>query len=259
MSPHPDDTVDSDRAAPARVAVLSDVHGNLPALEAVLAAVEAAGADEIWCLGDLVGYGAQPDECVALAATASELCLVGNHDLAVLGLLDISTFSAAAAQAAVWTRQRIGSDARTFLSRLQPADVGQPVGLYHGSPRNPVWEYVLSSQVADASMDAMDHRVGLIGHSHVALCFGREGGDRASGRTAPEGATADLADGEWILNPGAVGQPRDGDPRAAWLMLDLEQWSASWHRVDYPIDRAAEAIRAAELPAALADRLYYGQ
>lgn len=243
----------------ARVALLSDVHGNLPALRAVLDDAEASGAGETWCLGDLVGYGAQPDECVALAAESCDRCLLGNHDLVVLGRLDIATFSYNAAAAAEWTSERLGEDARSFLSGLATHEPEPPVGLYHASPRDPVWEYVLSTLQADRCMDAMSARVAAVGHSHVALLFHREDGEVARGRPAPGGTEVDVSKGEWLINPGGVGQPRDGDPRAAWLMLDLEQWTASWRRVDYPIDEASHAIEAAGLPQALADRLYLGQ
>jgi diadenosine tetraphosphatase ApaH/serine/threonine PP2A family protein phosphatase len=241
------------------VALLSDVHGNLPALDAVLDDVSEAGVDELWCLGDLVGYGGEPDECVARVAAACHVCLAGNHDLVVLDRLDLSMFSHLAAAAALWTRTRLGSDARGYLERLEPLDESRAVGLFHGSPRDPVWEYVLSTASAAASMDAMEARVGAVGHSHVALSFERPDGGRTIGDPAPAGTSADLAVGNWLMNPGAVGQPRDGDPRAAWLLLDMERWQATWRRVDYPIDRAAEAIREAGLPPALGDRLYYGQ
>ena len=240
------------------MALISDVHGNLPALETVLAEIEAVGVDAVWCLGDLVGYGAQPDECVARAREACDLCLVGNHDLVVIDKLSASDFSPAAAAAALWTRERIGEEAAGFLAGLEPAELRGEIALYHGSPRDPVWEYLLSPLQADASMDVMDARVGAVGHSHVALAFERRG-DHATGQQMPGGTEADISAGEWLLNPGAVGQPRDGDPRAAWLLLDLEHSTASWRRAEYPIDRAAAAIRDADLPGALADRLYYGQ
>ena len=225
----------------------------------MLSEVDAAEPDEIWCLGDLVGYGAQPDECVELAAERCRVCLNGNHDLVVTGGLDVNDFSHAAAEAAVWTRDRIGDDALGFLRGLSPRDDERAIGLYHGSPRDPVWEYVLSTVQADECMDTMPARVGAIGHSHVALCFWRSGDDDADGRQAAAGSQVDLSSGEWLVNPGAVGQPRDGDPRAAWVMLDVEAWSATWNRVEYPVDEAADAIRAAGLPAVLADRLYVGQ
>jgi diadenosine tetraphosphatase ApaH/serine/threonine PP2A family protein phosphatase len=259
MSPHRSDTVDGNPGKPLRIALLSDVHANLPAFRAVLADVADAGVDETWCLGDLVGYGAQPDECVELASGSCDLCLIGNHDLVVLGKLDLATFSWNAAAAARWTQERIGSDALEFLRGLEPADTSRELGLYHASPRDPVWEYVLSTLQADACMDAMEARVGAIGHSHVALFFNRPDGGAVRGEQAPAGLELDLSNGTWLVNPGAVGQPRDGDPRAAWLLLDLGSWRAQWRRVEYPIDEAAQAIERAGLPQALADRLYRGE
>jgi diadenosine tetraphosphatase ApaH/serine/threonine PP2A family protein phosphatase len=241
------------------VALLSDVHGNLPAFEAVLADIEREGVDARWCLGDLVGYGAQPDECVALAADTCEVCLVGNHDLVVIGQLDVGDFSANAAIAATWTQEHIDRSSVDYLAGLQPGDEDHPVGLYHASPRDPVWEYVLSTGQAGACMDAMAPRIGAVGHSHVALWFSRANGGGVSGDTAPGGTELDMSEGDWLINPGGVGQPRDGDPRAAWLLLDLQSWTASWRRVEYPVEAAARAIHDAGLPAALGDRLYVGQ
>jgi predicted phosphodiesterase len=242
-----------------RIALLSDVHGNLPAFETVLADVDATGVDQIWCLGDLVGYGAQPDACVELARRRCDLCLAGNHDLVVTGDIDISDFSSSAAAAAQWTRETIGWDALSYLRMLRPTEPGREIGLYHASPRDPVWEYVLSSWQADECMDLMEHRIGVVGHSHVALWFCRMAEGQAQGDTAPGGLVRDLSDGQWLINPGGVGQPRDGDPRAAWLLLDTGGWSAHWLRVDYPIDDAARAIEQAGLPSVLAERLYHGQ
>jgi diadenosine tetraphosphatase ApaH/serine/threonine PP2A family protein phosphatase len=234
------------------------VHANLPAFRAVLDDAATAGVDETWCLGDLVGYGAQPDECVALAREACDVCLVGNHDLVVLGKLDVATFSYNAAVAAEWTKQNIGGDALEFMGGLEPANTTHDVGLFHASPRDPVWEYVLSTLQADACIDAMDTRVGAIGHSHVALFFNRSD-DGVRGEQAPGGTKLDIAGGSWLINPGGVGQPRDGDPRAAWLLLDLGSWTAEWRRVEYPIAEAAQAIERARLPQPLADRLYRGE
>jgi diadenosine tetraphosphatase ApaH/serine/threonine PP2A family protein phosphatase len=225
----------------------------------VLEDVGAANVDETWCLGDLVGYGAQPDECVALARESCDVCLIGNHDLVVLGKLDIDAFSLNAAVAARWTQQNIAQESLEFMAGLEPADTGRQLGLFHASPRDPVWEYVLSTIQADACMDAMDARVGAIGHSHVALCFTRSDGEPVKGSQTPAGTELDISEGRWLVNPGGVGQPRDGDPRAAWLLLDLESWSAEWRRVEYPIEEAAQAIERAGLPQALASRLYRGE
>jgi diadenosine tetraphosphatase ApaH/serine/threonine PP2A family protein phosphatase len=245
-----------------RAAVLSDIHSNRQALEAVLAAVDEAAVDQVWCLGDMVGYGADPDACTAMVRERCSTCLVGNHDLALLGAIDISTFSEGAAAAVEWTRENVNEETLAFLGSLEPTASQAGVGLFHASPRDPVWEYVLSPDQADAGLDAQEERVGLIGHSHIALFFGRPPGARR-GRLeygqAADGAEADLGDGEWLLNPGSVGQPRDGDPRAAWLELDTEAWTAVWHRVAYDVGAAAAAIRAAGLPNALADRLEVGR
>ena len=242
-----------------RIALLSDVHGNLPAFQAVVADIDSTGVDEVWCLGDLVGYGAQPDGCVELARERCDLCLAGNHDLVVTGDLDIADFSSSAAAAARWTQLNIGEEALLFLRGLRPTEAGREIGLYHASPRDPVWEYVLSTWQADECMDLMEPRVGAVGHSHVALWFRRKDEGEVEGAPAAGGETRDLGEGQWLLNPGGVGQPRDGDPRAAWLLLDTEGWTATWRRVEYPIDEAARAIEQAGLPSVLAERLYTGQ
>jgi predicted phosphodiesterase len=245
-----------------RAAVLSDIHANRQALEAVLAAVDEAEVDQVWCLGDLVGYGADPDACVALARERFSLCLVGNHDLALLGALDVSTFSEAAAAAVAWSREQVSEETVEFLATLEPAASQNGVGLSHASPRDPVWEYVLSTDQAEAGLDAQEERVGLIGHSHIALFFMRAPGvqrGHAQGAQASDGNEIEIAEGEWLLNPGSVGQPRDGDSRAAWLELDTENWRARYHRVPYNIEGAAAAIRAAGLPDVLAERLEVGR
>ncbi len=245
-----------------RVAAISDIHANLAALEAVLDSLEAADVEEIWCLGDVVGYGAEPDRCADLVRERCALCLVGNHDLAVLGALDISAFSEAAAEAVVWTRENIAERTLAMLGELEPTGEREEVALFHASPRDPVWEYVLSAEQADACLDVQGKRVALIGHSHVSLFFtrpaGEEEGDEIRGAQAGDGTLLDLAGGEWLINPGSVGQPRDGDPRAAWLELDLDEPSARFHRVPYDVERAAASISSAGLPRRLADRLRVG-
>jgi predicted phosphodiesterase len=242
-----------------RVAIASDIHGNKQAFEAVIAAAEDDGAEELWCLGDLVGYGAEPDACVALADAHCAICLAGNHDLAVVGVLSLDEFSRGAALAAQWTKEVIAPETREYLLSLSPTGSGEGVGLFHASPRDPVWEYVLSALAAELCFDATDFRVSFIGHSHVALSFHRPEGQPATGSTRREGAQVDLSTGEWLINPGSTGQPRDGDPRAAWLALDTGAWTATWRRAEYDIAGAQAAIRAANLPASLAERLQYGQ
>lgn len=242
-----------------KVAVISDIHANRHAFEATLDAVAASDASELWCLGDLVGYGAEPDACVELARRHVAVCLAGNHDLAVTGEIALDEFSKGASVAAQWTKEVIAPENLAFLEGLRPQQQEGPVGLYHASPRDPVWEYVLSALLAELCLDAQAQRICLIGHSHVALSFVRHEGELATGEPRRKGAQLDVAEGEWLLNPGSVGQPRDGDPRASWLLLDLDSMAASFQRADYDIAGAAAAIRAAHLPDSLAERLEYGQ
>ncbi|HEX4009891.1 MAG TPA: metallophosphoesterase family protein [Solirubrobacteraceae bacterium] len=242
-----------------RVAIVSDIHGNRQAFDAVLDAIGETECQELWCLGDLVGYGADPDACVALAREHAAICLAGNHDLGVTGTIPLEQFSRGAALAATWTRESIADDTREFLETLEPLNLDEAVGLYHASPRDPVWEYVLSPLQAELCLDVQQQRIALIGHSHVALSFSRIPASPATGQTRGDDEEVDLSEGEWLINPGSVGQPRDGDPRAAWMELDLDGWRAVYRRTDYDIAGAAAAIRAARLPDSLAERLQYGQ
>jgi diadenosine tetraphosphatase ApaH/serine/threonine PP2A family protein phosphatase len=242
-----------------KVAVISDIHANRQAFEATLEAVAASEAAELWCLGDLVGYGADPNVCVALAREHAAVCLAGNHDLAVTGDIPLGEFSRGASLAAQWTREVISAENLAFLKSLSPQGQEEQVGLYHASPRDPVWEYVLSTLLAEMCLDEQRHRICLIGHSHVALSFVRHAGELATGEPRRDGVRLDIASGEWLLNPGSVGQPRDGDPRAAWLLLDLDDLTVSFQRTEYDVAGAAGAIRAARLPDSLAERLEYGQ
>jgi predicted phosphodiesterase len=242
-----------------QVAIVSDIHGNRHAFEAVLDAIALSECEEMWCLGDLVGYGAEPDACVDLARRHAAICLAGNHDLGVCGSLPLEEFSRGAALAATWTQEHITPETRAYLKQLEPQNLEEQVGLYHASPRDPVWEYVLSALQAELCLDAQAQRVCLIGHSHVALSFSRPAGAPATGQTRAADEELELDSGEWLINPGSVGQPRDGDPRASWLELDTEHWTACFHRTDYDIAGAAAAIRAARLPDSLAERLTFGQ
>jgi predicted phosphodiesterase len=240
-----------------RIAVVSDVHSNLSALEAVLAAVDAAPPDEIWCLGDVVGYGPRPNECCEIVEARADICLGGNHDLAVRGTIDLAEFSGDAAVAARWTRGVLSEPAAAFLAGLEPEGERDEVALYHGSARDPVWEYVLSDEAAASTLALSPRPLVLVGHSHVALEVAWVD-DVLSGGLAPAGTTV-ATRGRVLLNPGSVGQPRDGDPRAAYLLLDLELKTATFHRVDYDVERTQTEMRAAGLPETLAARLTHGE
>jgi predicted phosphodiesterase len=238
-----------------RVAVVSDIHGNLHALEAVLESIDQDAPDEIWCLGDLVGYGPRPNRCCAVVAERADVCLIGNHDLAVLGRLDLEIFAPDAAVSAAWTAGILEPETRAFLEASETKGEREGVGLFHASPRDPVWEYVLSPGVAYASLAETPQDVVLVGHSHVALSFGLANTTLAM---AAEGTEVALAGDRWLLNPGSVGQPRDGDPKAAWLFLDLEAKQASFRRNAYDIAKTQAEIRERGLPEALAARLEHG-
>ena len=240
-----------------RVAVVSDIHSNLHALEAVLAAIDADAPDELWCLGDLVGYGARPNECCAAIAERADVCLAGNHDLAVRGTIDLEEFGGEAAVAARWTREQLAPEAQALLDRLEPGGSAHGVALYHGSARDPVWEYVLSDEGALATLELADSPLVLVGHSHVALQV-VQSEEELTGGVARGGSELELAGVRALLNPGSVGQPRDGDPRAAFLLLDLDAQRASFRRVEYDVKRTQREMRDASLPEMLAGRLELG-
>jgi diadenosine tetraphosphatase ApaH/serine/threonine PP2A family protein phosphatase len=241
-----------------RIAVLSDVHSNLRALEAVLAEVDASMVDEIWCLGDVVGYGPRPNECTALLQERTSICLAGNHDLVVLGKIPIGAFAGEAAAAASWTQEVLNDAGRTFLASLQPSAVAPGAELFHGSPRDPVWDYVLSEDAAERSFAATSAPLVLVGHSHVALELVDDGTGLRGHGAAPAGTTLELSGPRRLLNPGSVGQPRDGDPRAAWLELDNSSLRATFRRTEYPVERTQAEMRASGLPELLAERLAHG-
>ena len=240
-----------------RIAVISDVHSNLHALQAVLGAIDADAVDEIWCLGDVVGYGPRPNECCTLVRERASLCLAGNHDLGVIGTLDLDFFAGDAGAAARWTRAVLAADARGFLAGLEPSGRAAGVELYHASPRDPVWEYVLGPDAALAAFAVTSAPLVLIGHSHVPLAISLEG-QRVVGGIAEPGHETDLGPSRRLLNPGSVGQPRDGDPRAAWLLLDTAAGRASFRRVEYPVALTQAEMRAGGLPEMLAARLEHG-
>jgi predicted phosphodiesterase len=241
-----------------RVAVISDIHGNLHALEAVLAALDADPVEEVWCLGDTVGYGPKPNECCALVRERADVSLCGNHDLAVRGTIDLAEFSGDAAAAAAWTQDVLAADALAWLNGLEPTGETHGVQLFHGSARDPVWEYVLSDEAAVTTLLLTESQVVLVGHSHAALEIALRGSE-LDGRLAPNGTVLGLGEARWLLNPGSVGQPRDGDPDAAYLVLDLDARTATYRRARYDVARTQAEMRDVGLPHALAERLAVGQ
>ena len=238
-----------------RIAVISDVHANLPALEAVLA--HAGSVDTIWHLGDIVGYGPEPDAVVDRLATAGAIGVRGNHDSAAAGGNEIHWFNPDARAAMEWTRGAISRSTVAWLAALPERREEGEFTLVHGSPLDPTWEYVTTAASARASIAAISTTHGLNGHTHVPLAFVLDG-DRM-GQITPGTAPPTQLDGRrLLLNPGSVGQPRDGDPRASYLILDLAARRAEWARVPYDIEAVRARMRAVGLPKRLRDRLLHG-
>ena len=244
-----------------RVVVISDIHGNLHALDAVLEA-EGDRYDALWCLGDIVGYGARPNECVDRIRELSTLALAGNHDLAVVGKVSVDRFGGDAGRAARWTREVLGAEQEAWLATLEPAAREGAVALAHGSPRDPIWEYVIDGPgAAIALAHAGDAQLVLVGHTHIPMSA-RSVGDRVTGGHAPPGREENLAaDVRLLANPGSVGQPRDGDSRASYLVVDIDNdrpVRVEFRRVAYDAALSAKEIEEAGLPQQFADRLLFG-
>jgi len=240
------------------ILILSDIHANIEALEAVL--MHAGQFDRAWFLGDAVGYGPDPNACVErLSELRPEVWLAGNHDWAALGKLDLEAFNPDARRAAEWTGAQLSAPSRAILDAAEPrVDLpDRDITLVHGSPRRPVLEYVLDRGTAAENFDAFDTALCLFGHTHVPVAY-----EEAADGAVRVGFTLDqplaLGGGRWLVNPGGVGQPRDGDPRASYAKLDLERRQITFHRVGYAIAIVQRKILAAGLPERLAARLEYG-
>ncbi len=238
-----------------RIAVLSDIHANLVALDAVLAAIGAV--DAVWHLGDVVGYGPDPDGVVSRLAGVGAVGVRGNHDAAAVGGSEIDWFNPEARAAMEWTREAISTETREWLAALPLRHVDADFTLVHGSPRDPIWEYVTTPTIARAGLSAIGTAHGLHGHTHVPVVFTEVDG-RMRTLMPRAGNTVALGEGRMLLNPGSVGQPRDGDPRASYLVLDPDAGTATWGRIAYDIEAVRTAMTAAGLPARLADRLLVG-
>jgi predicted phosphodiesterase len=246
-----------------RVAVISDVHSNLWALEAVLAAI--GSVDAVWHLGDIVGYGPEPQAVVDRLREAGAIGVRGNHDDAAGGGESIEFFNPDGYRAMQWTRSRIDERTRLYLAGLPERLVpeGSDFTLAHGSPSDPIWEYLDSPEAAGANLSAFQTRYCLVGHTHVPRVFRATRGGIASGRVdsrfADSDARLELDSRRAIINPGSVGQPRDGDPRSSYMTIDTDAGNVAWHRVAYDIAATQAAILAAGLPAGLARRLGSGR
>jgi predicted phosphodiesterase len=242
-----------------RVLILSDIHSNYAALEAVL---QAAGSyDQLWNLGDTIGYGPRPNECVAEIHERAAITIAGNHDLACLNKVDLNDFNPEARTANLWNGKQLKPEHYAFLEALPPIhSVDEHYMLAHGSPREPVWEYLLTRAQANENFQRFTQKICFIGHSHVPLVFRLRPNGICDGPSSPEaGLTMSIQpDMRYIVNPGSVGQPRNQDPRAAYAILDTEAQSIQFGRTSYDIARTQREMREAHLPEPLALRLQYG-
>ena len=241
-----------------RIAVVSDIHSNLVAFEAVLSAV--GEIDQLWCLGDIVGYGPRPNECVAMLAASKHLAVAGNHDHAAIGKIGVEDFNTFAALAAQWTTENLAEPTREYLAALPTVQTSGEFTMVHGSPRAPVWEYVLNVPTATSSFDHFEGPFCLVGHTHVPAIFARAPDGEVQAHRIVGEAELSLKRPGWrfILNPGSVGQPRDDDPRASCLLIDTDRATASWRRFEYDIAETQQQMRRAKLPARLVERLANG-
>lgn len=225
----------------------------------MLRAAREAGARAIWCVGDVVGYGADPSYCLTTVLARAERCLAGNHDLGVTGAVSLDVFAGPAGEAVVWTREALGPAGRARLQDLRPADPDAEVPMFHGSPRDPVWEYILTVEQAREALEDRRVPLTLVGHTHIpyAWCLTPDGAIDNAG--VPRDGVLRLTAGRWLVNPGSVGQPRDHDARAAWALYHPEEAVIRFRRTPYDVAGAQNAILEAGLPSLLAHRLAEGR
>lgn len=241
-----------------RYLIVSDIHGNLPAFQMVLA--EARPFDAIWCLGDLVGYGPNPDECVNRLREFPHVCVAGNHDWGAIGRADPFIFNNEARLALAWTRSELAFESLRYLADLPTIVQMEGMLMAHGSPREPIWEYLLDVETARAGFNAADFTIAMVGHTHIPLIFEWIEEPHSIRLLLPDWDNPLPLEGRrLILNPGSVGQPRDGDPRAAYAILDTEAGTWEARRVAYPVEITQERMRARGLPQRLIDRLELGR
>jgi len=242
-----------------RFLVISDIHSNFEAFQTVLE--DAGPVDEVWCLGDVVGYGPDPNACVELLRSVPHRCIAGNHDWATLGRLDLRDFNQDARAANLWNRSQLTPDNLAYLEALPEKLVEGEFTLVHGSPRHSIWEYILYCSTAQVNAGYFDTPYCFVGHTHTPVIFrlDSEGNGDACEPLAPRyDGPLSLGSDRLIINPGSVGQPRDGDPRAGYALLNLEAHTVQHRRVAYPLEQTQAKMIEADLPMRLALRLGYG-
>lgn len=241
-----------------RIALISDVHSNLVALEAVLADAERRGAESVWNLGDTVGYGPDPNGVVARLTEAGAVSVLGNHDAAATGIIGTEWFNSVAAEAAAWTQAHLEAEAAASLAGLGEVAREGEWSLAHGTLRQPLWEYLITEEAAAGHFERQETPYSAVGHTHVPLLV-RRGAAGIEGETPAAGGSADLGEGPLCVNPGSVGQPRDGDARSSYALVDTAAGTVAHHRVAYDIGETQRRMARAGLPRELAERLEYGR
>ncbi len=240
--------------------VISDLHSNIEALTAVLSDAGArSGFDVVLCAGDIVGYGPDPAAVISTLQTLDFVAVAGNHDLAALGQMSTSEFNPVAAAAAEWTAMTLTPRDRAYLESLPLIREYDAITLVHGSLRSPEWEYLLSAEQADAQFALQTTPYSIVGHSHLQFWFEEHPGGAPVMRTARDGTTLQLGPTRLILNPGSTGQPRDGDPRAEYMLYDEAAATVTWHRVAYDAQTTRRKIIDTGLPPWLGERLLEGR
>ncbi len=246
-----------------RIAILSDIHANLVALDAVLRhATDSVVLDGVWCLGDTVGYGPQPTACIERLNEVGAVWVAGNHERAATGAIGTEDFNPDAAAAAEWTKATLPDDQKSALDALPEVLVQDSFTMVHGTLRWPIWEYLYSREAALAHLQLQETPFGLVGHTHVPMLVEQaEGsGNNCELYRLSDGAEVKLPEGgKIVLNPGSVGQPRDGDPRAAYAIYDTEGRVITLHRAAYEISATQKLMKEARLPRWLIDRLQLGR
>ena len=240
-----------------RTLIISDIHANLPALEAVLA--DAGQFDATWCLGDLVGYGPDPNECVERIAGLPNLqCIMGNHDAAAVGAIEVDAFNPDARKTVLWTRERLTPANKEYLKNLPERIKLEFITLVHGSPFKPIWEYLLDTRSATISFEFYDTQYCFVGHTHLPVLYYLPDDRLTAQLIVPEHVSQMTLAPRAILNPGSVGQPRDRDSRSAYAILDMTDFTWEWHRVQYDIRGVQEHMLKENLPERHITRLSSG-
>lgn len=241
-----------------RALIISDIHANLTALDAVLS--EVGDFDAVWCLGDIVGYGPDPNECVKKIRELPKLtCIIGNHDAAALSQINADSFNPEARNAIMWTRQQLSKQSVEFLKGLpESKQVSDDVTLTHGSPRHPVWEYLLDTHAATLNFKYFDTPLCFVGHTHLPVIYSLTEDNHMARLNVPQPNGLVELPGRAIINPGSVGQPRDRDPRSAFGIYDSETGTLDFRRVSYDVEEVQARMRAAKLPDRHIQRLTAG-